>query len=332
MQTLSKHNLKTKSDHFDGKFFSNQEPGKRSFRDFLKWMLNRKPARWPKWVERGKVELPPPCVSKGEIRVTFIHHASFLIQVDGWNIITDPIWSRRCSPFQWFGPVSVRPPGLHWHELPKIDTVLVSHNHYDHLDVPTLRRLSREHQPVSVTSKGNARLLRRAGLTLSTELDWWQDALIPGDLEVTLVPARHSSGRFLWDQDKTLWGGFLIKTSWGLIYFAGDTAYGKHFRQIRACYGPPRLAFLPIGCYLPYDFMSPVHMSPYEAVEAHIELGAEMSIGMHFGTFHLSDEAIDDPIKELANALRHYGLPSSQFLALSEGESWRDKGRQQLSP
>jgi L-ascorbate metabolism protein UlaG (beta-lactamase superfamily) len=325
MKSILKRNLNLESDHFDGKLFSNQEPGRRSFKDFFRWMLNRKPARWPKWIERKGGEPPPERVAKGEILVTFIHHSSFLIQIDGWNILTDPIWSKRCSPLPWlFGPTSVHPPGVNWHELPPIDMVLVSHNHYDHLDIPTLRRLSRDHNPISITAKGNARLLRRAGLKLVSELDWWQDVVLPGDLQVTLVPSRHTSGRFIWDQDKTLWGGFLIKTSWGDVYYAGDTAYGKHFRQIRTLYGAPRLAFLPIGCYLPYDFMSPVHMSPYEAVEAHIELGAKTSIGMHFGTFHLSDEAIDDPVKELSRALDHFGLPQTQFIALREGRGWKE--------
>jgi L-ascorbate metabolism protein UlaG (beta-lactamase superfamily) len=190
------------------------------------------------------------------------------------------------------------------------------------MDFPTLRRLSTEHTPVSLTAKGNARLLKKAGLKHATELDWWQGVDTPQGLQVTLVPARHASGRSFWDQNKTLWGGFILKTSMGSIYFAGDTAYGKHFRQIRAICGSPSIAFLPIGCYRPHDFMSPVHMSPYDAVEAHIELGAGKSFGMHFGTFHLSDEAIDDPVKELSKALEIYNLPSEQFVALAEGSCW----------
>lgn len=315
-----KHYLKT--NNFDGKVFINQEPSQRSFKDFIKWMITRNPAAWPSWVETNDREIPPSAVKNEQIRVTFIHHSSFLIQVDNLNILTDPIWSNRCSPIRWLGPSLVKPPGLYLDELPQIDIILISHNHYDHMDIPTLKKLARKYHPIAITATGNGKFLRKAGLKLISELGWWEEIRFPNGLEVSVVPARHFSGRGLLDQNRCLWGGFILKTRWGQLYFAGDTGYGKHFRQIRATYGAPDLAILPIGCYLPKKFMSPVHMSPSEAVQAHIELGAKTSLGMHFGTFHLSDEAIDDPIRELSSALSHFGLKESEFQALKKGESW----------
>jgi len=310
------------SDHFDGKCYHNQEPGEFSLKDIIPWILTTQIERWPKWIDNEKFPPPPRRVELGEIRVTFIQHATFLVQVDGLNILIDPIWSRRCGPFSLFGPARVRLPGVAWEDLPPIDIVLISHNHYDHLDLPTLRGLSGKHMPICITAKGNAKLIKKTGIQSVVELDWWDEHEPIADLKVMMVPARHTSGRSSWDRNKTLWGGFFIRSKWGAIYFSGDTAYGKHFRQIRARCGIPNLALLPIGSYMPRHLMRVVHMNPFESVQAHIELGFPPSIGMHFGTFRLSDEGFNEPVLRLDEARQLYGIPPSKFIVPKEGKSW----------
>lgn len=232
-----------------------------------------------------------------------MNHATVLIQYAGCNLLTDPVWSERASPFSWIGPSRVAPPGVRFGDLPKIDLVLLSHNHYDHLDLVTLDRLSRQHSPRFIVPLGVARLLRQHGYgrLLEPELDWWQ-----ANGNVTAIPAHHFSARGLNDRNRTLWCGYWIATPAGPIYFAGDTAFGPHFAEIRKRLGAPRLALLPIGAYKPEWFMGPVHMSPAQAVEAHGILAPEQSFAIHWGTFRLADdtppEARDDFRRALSSA------------------------------
>jgi L-ascorbate metabolism protein UlaG (beta-lactamase superfamily) len=215
------------------------------------------------------------------------------------NILTDPVWSERASPVSFLGPRRHRLPGIEFDRLPPIHAVLLSHNHYDHLDLPTLRRLAASRQqPIFVAPLGLDRYLESRGITPARQLDWGDSLAVPG-ATIHAVPAIHFSGRSPFDRNQTLWSGYVIQSAFGTIYFAGDTGFGPHFAWIRDRFGAPRLALLPIGAYEPRWFMSPVHMNPEEALEAHRILGATTSIAIHHGTFQLADEAIDAPRRRL---------------------------------
>jgi L-ascorbate metabolism protein UlaG (beta-lactamase superfamily) len=308
------------SDHFDGRRFRNlRDLPHGGFGAFLRWQWTRE--RGP-WSERtGPIGPRPPArVGRGELRVTFVNHATVLVQQDGINLLTDPIWSERCSPFSWIGPRRQAPPGIRFEELPSIDLVVLSHNHYDHLDLPTLRRLASTHRPRFFLGLGNGALLAKAGIERVTELDWWQAVPLENERELVGVPAQHFSNRGLFDRDGTLWLGYLLRGPAGTTYFAGDTGAGPHFAEIRRRYGSPRLALLPIGAFRPEWFMSGVHVSPEEAVAAHETLAAATRVGIHFGTFPLADDGQDEPRTALAAALARRSEPRPRFWALQPGE------------
>jgi L-ascorbate metabolism protein UlaG (beta-lactamase superfamily) len=205
-------------------------------------------------------------------------------------------------------------------DLPTISVVLLSHNHYDHCDLGTLRALDRRFDMPLVAPVGNGPLLRSAGMRHVEEIDWWHTATT-APLPITLTPAQHFSARNMFDRNRALWGGFLIEALGRRILFAGDSGYGTHFREIAARLGPVDLALLPIGAYEPRWFMKDIHMSPAEAVQAHLDLAARQSIAMHFGTFQLTPEGIEDPVRELAKALQERGVPAQQFRKAEVGES-----------
>lgn len=310
-----------RSDHFDGRRFHDPDRVEHGFRAFLQWMLTRDRARWPEWVDDPPAAPPPERVERGRMRVTFVNHATVLLQMDGLNLLTDPVWSERVSPLSWLGPRRHRHPGVRYEDLPPIDAVFVSHNHYDHMDTATLRRLSHDHRPRVITPLGNGRLLSRAGLERVTEADWWDSVDLGGEVRLTAVPARHWSNRAGVARNTMLWAGCVLEGPSGSALFAGDTGYGPHFREIRERLGAPRLALLPIGAYEPRWFMEPVHMHPEDAVRAHRELGASASVATHFGTFQLTDEGIDDPVRALEAALRGAG-EEAPFRVLAHGEGW----------
>lgn len=311
------------TDHFNGKHFYNPSGGgPGGGRGLLHWLLNRQPGPWRKWIDSAPGAIPPDRVSGGAIRVTFIGHSSVLLQMDGLNILCDPIWSKRASPISWAGPKRHRAPGIGFDQLPKIDLVLQSHDHYDHFDVPTLRRIAARWKPHFAVPLGVAqRLLSKKLATGSqiAELDWWQSAQLSDSVRITAVPAFHFSGRGLRDRNKTLWCGYVLETPSGTVFFAGDTAYGPHFAEIRARFPNIRLAFLPIGAYRPQWFMGPVHISPSNAVRAHRELSASTTIAIHFGTFHLADDGEQEPVTELQQALDRE-KERLRFWALQPGE------------
>jgi L-ascorbate metabolism protein UlaG (beta-lactamase superfamily) len=286
----------------------------------LRWRLQKaNRTQWPAWVTDPAFPPPPASVAAGQAAVTFINHATFLLRLPGAVVLTDPIFSPRCSPVQWAGPKRARAPGIALADLPRPDVVVLSHNHYDHMDLPSLREIQRRFSPRFVTTLGNAAPLSRQGIR-ADELDWWQDLTL-GGLHMTLTPARHFSARTPFDRNETLWGGCMLRSPAGQVLFAGDSGFGPHWQAIRARLGAPSLALLPIGAYEPRWFMSPVHMNPEEAVQAHLELGAHWSVGMHFGTFQLTDEAIDAPLIALAEARRTAGLPADRFGTLGFGET-----------
>lgn len=283
-------------------------------------MLLERKTPWP-----AHIDVPPqvpPSLNSADAVVTFIGHSTFLIQTAAGNIITDPMYSDRAGPYSVLGPRRVRPPAVLFERLPPISIVLLSHNHYDHCDLPTLAALASRFDPVVVTPLGNGPLVRSAGIRRVEELDWWQESTV-GGVPVTATQAHHFSARGPFDRNRALWSGFALRAGKASIYFAGDTAYGSFFREIRRRLGPPDLALLPIGAYEPRWFMHSVHMNPAEAVEAHMNLEATESIGMHFGTFQLTTEGIDEPLRALDEARRASGVPESRFRTLAFGESRR---------
>jgi L-ascorbate metabolism protein UlaG (beta-lactamase superfamily) len=254
--------------------------------------------------------------------VTFIGHATFLIQTPAGNILTDPMYSQRAGPFNIVGPRRTRQPAVLFDDLPPITTVLLSHNHYDHCDLHTLGRLADRFDPLVVTPVGNGPLVRSSGIRHVEELDWWQAAKSAAQT-ITLTPAQHFSARTPFDRNRALWGGFMLPLAGARILFAGDTAYGSFFRDVRQRLGAVDLALLPIGAYEPRWFMQAVHMNPAEAVQVHLDLEATQSIGMHFGTFQLTTEGIDAPLQALDEACRSRDVPRSRFRTLGFGESLR---------
>lgn len=305
----------------DGRGFANAHPVERhGRRDLLRGYRTRRPAPWPAWIE-DPAQPPPAHLPADRIGATFIGHATFLIQIGGFRVLVDPIWSMRASPFSFIGPRRVRPPGQRLEDLPGVDVLLVSHNHYDHMDWPTLRAVQARFAPrLCATGLGNAAYLARAGLGHAQELDWWQGVEIDG-VTITYVPAQHFSARGLGDRYRALWGGFVLQRRDGAaVYFAADSAWCPHFEAIGARFPDIRLALLPIGAYEPRWFMRAMHMNPEEAVRAHRALGARRSIGMHYGTFfRLTDEAIDDPERHLAEARTQHGVAEDAFGLLPFG-------------
>ncbi|HEY7029434.1 MAG TPA: MBL fold metallo-hydrolase, partial [Gemmatimonadales bacterium] len=281
-------------------------------------MLFTPRTRWPPNVPVEQTH--PPRVGPEDVVVTFIGHASFLLQTAGVNLLIDPVYAERASPFSFIGPRRVRAPGVRFDDLPPISCVLLSHNHYDHCDLVALRELDRRFHAPIVTPIGNGRLLRSAGIQHIEELDWWENAHT-APLPITLTPAQHFSARHLFDRNRALWAGFLIEASGRRILFAGDTGYGAHFREMAARLSPIDFALIPIGAYEPRWFMKDIHMNPAEAVQAHLDLAATESLAMHFGTFQLTPEGIDDPPRELGKALLERGVPAERFKVVAVGES-----------
>ncbi|HEU5155009.1 MAG TPA: MBL fold metallo-hydrolase [Gemmatimonadales bacterium] len=313
-----------RSDHFDGRRFFN--PSGANGQPFwrLPSLFLTPRTRWPSHLPVEQKQ--PPNTGPGDVVVTFIGHASFLVQVADVNLLIDPVYAERASPLSFAGPRRVRAPGVRLDDLPPISCVLLSHNHYDHCDLRTLRALDhRFHIPI-VTPIGNRRLLQAAGIEHIEELDWWERART-APLPVTLTPAQHFSARHPFDRNRALWGGFLIETPGPRIFFAGDTGYGSHFGEIAARLGPIDFALIPIGAYEPRWFMKDIHMNPAEAVQAHLDLAPRESLAMHFGTFQLTPEGIDDPPRELAKALLDRGVPAERFRAVPVGASVWVRGR-----
>ena len=318
------------SDHFDGERFYNPEPTIRrgasnkriSIFSIIRARLKRDPAlwsTWPEWVENQSY--PPPGVPEAGIQASFIGHSSFLIRLPGLTLLTDPVFSRRCSPTQLLGPKRVRAPGLALHALPRPDLILLSHNHYDHMDLLSLRALRRRFGDLPIiVPLGNKAYLEDKGFKSIVELDWWQ-AHVQQETRITATPARHFAARSLYDRNKTLWCGFNVAHRGQTLYFAGDTGYTKYFLEIAQRLGPANLALLPIGAYEPRSFMAPVHMNPAEAVQSFRDVGARQAIGMHFGTFQLTAEAMTAPEADLAKAMDEAGLAADLFQTLDVGES-----------
>jgi L-ascorbate metabolism protein UlaG (beta-lactamase superfamily) len=316
------------SDHFDGGIFFNPE-GKAplSLWDVLRWKIkgdkaSRWPASWPSPFPQAK---PAASVSGDKLRITMVGHSSTLVQVSGLNILTDPVWSERVSPFSFAGPRRVNAPGIAFEDLPKIDLVLLSHNHYDHLDLATLKRLKEAHDPLVITPLGNDRIVTRKipPMRISAH-DWGEKIQFSDDVSVHVEPAHHWSARGARDRRMALWCSFAIETPAGKIYFAGDTGFhgGQNYRALAEKHGGFRLSILPIGAYEPRWFMEAQHQNPDEAVQGMLMSSTEFAAGCHWGTFQLTDEPIDEPAKLLSEALLARNVAPERFRAMLPGEVW----------
>nr|WP_174297628.1 MBL fold metallo-hydrolase [Sphingomonas bacterium] len=310
------------SDHFDGlRFFNPGQPTTdRSLFDLLRWRLSAPRSDWPKSVAVRRVK---PDARVDRLRITMVGHATVLIQVAGINLLSDPVWSDRTSPFAAFGPERVTVPGIAFDDLPPIDVVLVSHNHYDHLDLMTLGRLHAAHAPLMVMPLGNDTIIRAAVHDARIAVGDWHDQIeIAPGVATTLTPATHWSARGIRDRRMALWAGHYLKTSRnGSVWFAGDTGYGDGaiFRDLRHRHGAPDVALLAIGAYAPRWFMAPQHTDPAEAVRIFADVGARHALGIHWGTFPLSDEPREEPPALLAAALAQSGVEPSRFPAAEPG-------------
>ena len=316
-----------KSDHFDGTLFFN--PGgerPRSFGDVMRWQFRETRVPWPKKFESPHPQARPDQRVDGEsLRVTMVGHATMLIQTCGLNMLTDPVWSERASPIAFAGPKRVNSPGVHFCGLPPIDVVLLTHNHYDHMDIGSLKCLRGMHDPQVVTPLGNDALLHAADPTMHvTTLDWGQSAAFGNDVRIHAVPAHHWSARGVKDRCMALWAAFVIETPHGKIYHVGDTGFdgGRNYRAAGETFGGFRLAILPIGSYEPRWFMRYHHQNPDEAVQGMKLCRATHAIGHHWGTFHLANEPVDEPPRLLAEALDRHGVAPYRFRALRPGETW----------
>jgi L-ascorbate metabolism protein UlaG (beta-lactamase superfamily) len=318
------------TDHFDGTRFRDPHgAAPKGFLDMARWITSGTSEKWPEWAPSPYADTPPVRVNGPAIRISFVGHASLLIQVGGANLLFDPVWSERASPFRFAGPRRVNDPGIAFDALPPVHAVLVSHGHYDHLDLATLSRLAAVHRPRVITPLGNDTVMRSHDPAIAAEAyDWHQRVVLAADVAVTPVPLRHWSARGLFDRNKSLWAGFVLETPAGRIYHVTDSGYGEgfRFREARERYGPFRLAILPIGAYEPRWFMRDQHMNPQEAVMAFADCGAELALAHHHGTFKLTDEAIDAPVVALSRALERAGIGQEKFRVLRPGQSWEIAG------
>lgn len=312
------------TDHFDGKTFHNPWlEQKTTFFDLLKWKLFETAKDWPSWVENPKDPQIPEVYRSGNVSVTFVNHASFLIQIGGLNILTDPVWSERVSPFTFIGPKRVRDPGIPFAKLPRIDAVLVSHNHYDHMDLPTLQNLSKRDKPRIFVPLGDKEWLEDNEVQNLQELDWWDHKDLNTEVTIHFAPAQHWSSRGLQDRNRSLWGSFAIEYRGKYLYFAGDTGYGPHFTQAAERFSPIELAVLPIGAYEPRWFMQYQHMNPPDTYLAYHDLKAKRGMGMHFGCWQLTDEGIDEPKDHIKMEFDAKDIPPEEFVVPEVGGTYR---------
>ncbi len=338
------------SDHFDGKqFFNPSGQNSKGFSDLLKWQTSKKEKTpWsavqnfefgekPTAQIASKMTKEDPSVQNAfstnlsDLRVTFVGHSTVLLQFDGWNVLTDPVWYARCSPLQWAGPKRIVPAGIRLEDLPPIDLILQSHNHWDHLDIENLKKIYEKHKPQIVTSLGISPFLKQHGIEESVDLDWnasfslkkgvYTEGASFSDLTVTCLPAQHFSGRGAFDRNATLWSSFMVSSpTSGNIYFGGDSGYAPFFKTIGAQFGRIRLALIPIGAFKPQWFMSPIHCTPAEAVQIHLDINAEKTLAIHHSTFPLADDGQQEPVEELKKALVLRGVAEADFFILKEGK------------
>ncbi len=311
--------------------FRNLDADVRIGGDLRRWRRERRAAGLPRPPAEGydafaqRWRVPPDFMlgasAASQPAVWWLGHATVLVRVNGLHIITDPHLNHRASPLPFLGPVRKVAAPASAHQLPKVDVMLVSHSHYDHLDVKTVRQLLRANPAIRFfVPLGLAPWFRAHGVSSVQELDWW-DRREYRELEIHCVPAQHWSARTLFDRNRTLWCGWLVRAPGFSFYFSGDTGYTPHLAEIAARLGPPNFAALPIGAYEPRWFMRGQHVSPEEAVRLHRELCIRQSLAIHWGTFELADDSLDDPLSALAHSLAEQEVRESEFWVLRQGES-----------
>lgn len=316
------------SPHYDGTRFFNPAPTQeRGFFDMLRWRLTRDPPEWPDKIALPAPGKPPARVDGDRMLLAMVGHASVLIQSGGLNVLTDPVWSNHVGPTSFLGPDRVRPPGVAFADLPKIDIVVISHNHYDHMDFPTLRMLQERDKPKVIVPLGNDTILRdNIDGIAPVALDWGQSADLGNGARVVSTPVQHWSQRGAFDRDKALWSGYFIDLPGGLIYFSGDTGLGNGWWVDETAKLATRridVALIGIGSYLPRWFMVPAHVNPTEAVAIFQKLGASAALGIHWGTFPLGDDGPDQAPAELNVAREAAGLSADAFRTLEPGQMWQ---------
>ncbi|MGE0931461.1 MBL fold metallo-hydrolase [Peijinzhouia sedimentorum] len=311
------------TDHFDGNKFIHpwEAPASKGFLDVLKWMTSRDQGEWREDLSSITADPIEPRIFGDELKITFINHATVLVQTQGVNILFDPIWSARTSPISFLGPKRQKAVGVPFEDLPQIDVVIYSHNHYDHLDVQSILMLNRAFSPKFIAPLGIDLFIKKQGVANVIAMDWW-DSTILDEIEIIATPAQHFSGRGFFDRDKTLWCSYVIKTAGGNIFFGGDTGYASIFKEIGERFDEMRLAMVPIGAYKPRWFMSPVHTDPAEGYQIYKDVNASYGIPIHFGTFPLADDGQFDPENELKEILAKENSQDGKFKLLRNGESW----------
>ena len=300
------------SDHFDGsRFFDPELQNKKSFIDFLTWQFNKKSVDWPEKISVKQYDSPPDRVYGDDLRVSNIGHVTFLIQTEGLNILTDPVWSDRASPVSFAGPKRVIDPGIKFEDLPPIDIVWISHNHYDHLDITTIKRLWSKYKPRIITPIGNDTIIHAHDKNIEIEVfDWGEKLEVSSNVTLHFSPMQHWSARGLFDRNKALWAALTIETPGGNIYFVGDSGYGdgRYFKRDMQKFGQFRLALLPMGAYEPRWFMEYAHMDPSDMVKAHTDLGKPYTIPSHYDVFKLADESYGDALIALKKSIKENDL------------------------
>ena len=311
-----------KSNFKDGIFLNNYLPhDEKSSKDFWKWRKERKEIKIePISFPLAKNDLNFLQSNRTEKTLTFIGHASFLIQINGLNILTDPHFTKRASPLSFAGPLRTTPPGIRIEDLPEIDVILISHNHYDHLDKGSIKGIlkSQKNQPAIFTPLKLDKLLEKWGAKNVKGLNWWESTIFK-NLKFHSVPVQHWSKRSLSDTNKTLWCGWVIEKENFRIFFCGDTGYSKDFADIQNKFKVMDLSLLPIGAYEPRWFMKDHHCNVEEAIQIHHDLNSKRSIGMHWGTFILTDEPMREPLEKLKKLTKEKNMKTEEFIAIQHG-------------
>ncbi len=314
------------SDHFNGeRFYNPGKPQNQRLFEFLKWRLHAKSKPWPASVRNSLEDKPPSEIKGAALRVSSVGHVTFLIQSQSINLLTDPVWSDRASPFQWIGPKRVHAPGIRFEDLPPIHIVLLSHNHYDHLDLSTLKKLWERDKPRIIAPLGNDTIIHAFDPRINVEVYDWGDTLnVSPYMNIHLEPMHHWSARGIFDRNKALWAAFVITMPDGNIYFVGDSGYGQgdYFRQALQKYHHFRLALLPIGAFKPEWFMGYSHMSPFEAIKAFRDLEQPYSIPMHYSIFPLADDGYDEALGVFKEEAQKQSIDLNVFKPLEVGGHW----------
>ena len=317
----------TRPHHTPLGFRNTADTPRKTTAEFFRWQRERRDLVIPAPSVDLSVATPDLAYIRGnrtDFAVTWIGHATALVQLGGLNFLTDPHFSERASPVQFMGPKRWQPPGVALEALPRVDVVLLSHNHYDHLDSGSVAKLKTQRggSPLFLVPLGLDRWMNGAGVKSVRKMDWWDEITVK-DTRVTFTPAQHWSRRTLADTNTTLWGGFVVQAAGRSFYFAGDTGYGPDFKEIGRRFGGFDLSLLPIGAYEPRWFMKAAHVNPEEAVRIHRDVRSRRTVAIHWGTFQLTDEPLDRPLAELAAARARHRLAFGEFVTLRHGETMK---------